>query len=89
MFNKYIGSIYKSIYRNHVFTINQIAQETGFNYQTVRKHLVILEDDKIIRYTESSKGRVYYYDNLLKVLSNKYITEESREPESLEPYDIP
>ena len=89
MFNKYIGSIYKSIYRNPVFTINQIAQETGFNYQTVRKHLVILEDDKIISYTESSKGRVYYYDNLLKVLSNKYITEESREPESLEPYDIP
>lgn len=71
MFNKYIGSIYKSIYRNPVFTINQIAKETGFNYQTVRKHLVILEDDKIVTYSESSKGRVYYYDNLLDLLKNK------------------
>lgn len=89
MFNKYIGSIYKSIYRNPVFTINQIAQETGFNYQTVRKHLVILEDDKIVSYSESSKGRVYYYNNLLEVLSSKYLHEDSQDIEALEPADIP
>lgn len=89
MFNKYIGSIYKSIYKNPVFTINQIAQETGFNYQTVRKHLVILEDDKIVSYTESSKGRVYYYDNLIEVLSKRNMPEEPKAVESLEPYDIP
>jgi Fic family protein len=89
MFNKYIGSIYKSIYRNPVFTINQIAQETGFNYQTVRKHLAILEDDKIVSYSESSKGRVYYYDNLLEILKSKYLLEDSQDIEVLEPSDIP
>jgi len=89
MFNKYIGSIYKSIYRNPVFTINQIAQETGFNYQTVRKHLVILEDDKIVSYSESSKGRVYYYDSLIDILTDRRLPEKAKETESLEPYDIP
>jgi len=89
MFNKYIGSIYKSIYRNPVFTINQIAQETGFNYQTVRKHLVILEDDKIVSYSESSKGRVYYYDSLIDILTDRRLPEKAKEKESLEPYDIP
>ncbi|SHJ28400.1 Fic family protein [Dethiosulfatibacter aminovorans DSM 17477] len=89
MFNKYIGSIYKSIYKNPVFTINQIAQETGFNYQTVRKHLVTLEDDKIVSYNESSKGRVYYYDNLIEILSTRQLPEEPKAVESLEPYDIP
>jgi Fic family protein len=68
LFKKYINNIYKEMFKNPVFSINFLANATGYNYQTIRKHLVILEDDGIVSYRENSKGRIYYYDDLIKVL---------------------
>lgn len=68
LFKKYIDNIYKEMFKNPIFSINFLANATGYNYQTIRKHLVILEDDGIVSYRENSKGRIYYYDDLIKVL---------------------
>lgn len=63
-----IVDLLNAMYRNPIFTINKISELTGITYSSCRRYLNTLAEENIIFTDGKSRGRKYYYYNLLDLI---------------------